>query len=111
MIDFHNTMMGRQFFDGIMPRLVKALEKIAEGMPIITHMEQRTEPMPVDEQIIKFGGEPRRVTFQFGASPFQEIHVMTRDDGGEKLLEIEGGGSIEVHPRAGNMIHVKLRKK
>lgn len=28
--DFHQTRMGQQFFEGTMPRLVKAVEKLAE---------------------------------------------------------------------------------
>ena len=32
MSEFFRTIMGRQFIDGTMPRLVKALERIATAM-------------------------------------------------------------------------------
>jgi len=30
MIEFHSTLMGRQFFDGTMPRIASALERLAD---------------------------------------------------------------------------------
>lgn len=32
MISFHNTIMGRTFFEGHIPRLIRALEKIGKNL-------------------------------------------------------------------------------
>lgn len=32
MLNFHETMYGKRFFDGQLPRLIKALERIADAL-------------------------------------------------------------------------------
>jgi hypothetical protein len=64
-----------------------------------------------DLEDIVIDAEIGRVTFVFGKGPRAEIHVMFRKEGGERVLEIEGGGRIEVRPRAANMVHVKLKSE
>ena len=62
-----------------------------------------------DQVTVWIDPETRRVTFRVGPSPFEEIHVLLREEGGERLLEIEGGSRIEIRPRAANMVHVTLK--
>jgi hypothetical protein len=65
-------------------------------------------PLREDERVI-IDPESSRITFRFEEGPAGEIHALLRREGGELVLEIEGGSRIMVMPRAANMIHVKLR--
>jgi hypothetical protein len=45
-IDFYQTVMGRAFYDGTMPKLAEALERIASALETLVEQEARRQPAP-----------------------------------------------------------------
>ena len=65
-IDFFQTVMGRQFYDGTLPRIAKALERIANALEAAKAPPPAPDTVVLDREL--FDMAHAAVAFAVGAS-------------------------------------------